>query len=78
LRVDIEPVVNKIFQYFHIYTLRVEELTEFCTFVDTEHKQVLGFVKTTWLSIEPAVDRVIEMYERLKSYFCHRTSVLHF
>jgi hypothetical protein len=26
LPVDIETVVNKIFQYFHIYTVRVKEL----------------------------------------------------
>jgi hypothetical protein len=68
LPVDIETVVNKIFQYFHIYTIRVKELKEFRTFVDTEYKQVLGSVKTRWLSLELAVDRVIEMYEGLKSY----------
>jgi hypothetical protein len=26
LPVDVEAIVNKIFQYFHIYTVRVEEL----------------------------------------------------
>jgi hypothetical protein len=62
LPVEIETVVNKIFQYFHIYTMRVQELKEFCTFVDTEYKQVLD-CKTRWLSLEPAVDRVIDMYE---------------
>jgi hypothetical protein len=67
LPVDIETV-NKIFQYFHIYNIRVEELKEFCTFVDTEYIQKLGSVKTRWLSLEPAVHRVIEMYEGLKSY----------
>jgi hypothetical protein len=82
LPLDIENVVNKIFQYFHICTVRVEELKEFCTFVDTEYRQVLGSpfvdteyrqvlgsVKTRWLSLEPAVDMVIEMSKGLKSYF---------
>jgi hypothetical protein len=40
-----DTFVNKIFQYFHIYTIRVEELKEFCTFVDAEYKLVLGSVK---------------------------------
>jgi hypothetical protein len=74
LPVEIETVVNKIFQYFHIYTIRVEELKKFCTFVDTEYKQVLRFVKIRWLSLEPADDRVIEMYEGLKSYFLSQDS----
>jgi hypothetical protein len=50
LPVDTEAIVNKIFQYFHIYTVRVEELKEFCDFFDTEYKQVLGSVKTRCLS----------------------------
>jgi hypothetical protein len=76
LPVDIENVVNKIFQYFHICTVRVEELKEFCTFVDTEYRQVLGSVKTRWLSQEPDVDMVIEMYKGLKSYFLSLDSCL--
>jgi hypothetical protein len=45
LPVNVETFVNKIFQYFHIYILMSEELKEFCTFVDTEYKEVLGSVK---------------------------------
>jgi hypothetical protein len=44
LPVDVEAIVNKIFQYFHVYTVRVEELKEFCDFI--EYKQILGSVKT--------------------------------
>jgi hypothetical protein len=36
LSVDAEAIVNKIFHYFHIYIVRVEELKGFCDFVDTE------------------------------------------
>jgi hypothetical protein len=36
-----EAIVNKIFQYFHIYTIRVEELKEFCDFVDIEYNRFL-------------------------------------
>jgi hypothetical protein len=69
LPADVEAIVNKIFQYFHIYTVRVEELKEFCNFVDIEYKEVLGSVKPSWLSLQPAIIRVIDMFPRLKSYF---------
>lgn len=69
LPIDADTIINKVFQYFHIYAVRVSELKSFCEFVDVEYRQVLGSVKTRWLSLQPAVNRVIEMYEGLKSYF---------
>lgn len=69
LPVDIESIINKIFQYFHIYTVRVHELKHFCEFVQVEYERVLGCAKTRWLSLLPAVSRVIDMYDGLKSYF---------
>jgi hypothetical protein len=83
LPVDVEAVVNKIFQYFHIYTVRVEELKEFCDFVDIEYKQVLGSVKTRWLSLQPAIIRVTDLFPGLKFYFlsqekCPMTLKIHF
>lgn len=38
LLIDIERVVNKIFQFFHMYTVTVEALNDFCSFVDIEYK----------------------------------------
>jgi hypothetical protein len=47
----------------------VEALKEFCDFTNTQYKNVLGSVKTRWLSLQPAVSRIIEMYTALKLYF---------
>ncbi|KAL4131790.1 hypothetical protein QTP88_009047 [Uroleucon formosanum] len=69
LPIDIDCIVNKIFQYFYIYTVRVEALKEFCDFTNTQYKNVLGSVKTRWLSLQPAVSKIIEMYPALKLYF---------
>lgn len=69
LPIDVECIANKIFQYFHIYTVRVEALKEFCYFTNTQYKNVLGSVKTRWLSLQPAVSRITEMYSALKLYF---------
>jgi hypothetical protein len=69
LPIDVEAIVNKIVQYFHIYMVRVGELKEFCDFANVEYKQVLGSVKPRWLSLQPAITRVISMFPALKSYF---------
>jgi hypothetical protein len=47
----------------------VEELKGFCDFIDVEHKQILGSVETKWLSLQPAITRVISVFPALNSYF---------
>ena len=69
LPIDIEAVVVKIYSYFYIYTVRVEELKEFCEFVEIEYKQLLGYSKTRWLALMPAVERIIKLFPGLRSYF---------
>uniref|UniRef100_A0AAQ6A1P8 HAT C-terminal dimerisation domain-containing protein n=2 Tax=Amphiprion ocellaris TaxID=80972 RepID=A0AAQ6A1P8_AMPOC len=66
---DIENFVVKVFGYFHIYTVRTEELKDFCDFVEVEHATLLGTSRTRWLSLGPAVERVLKLYPPLQSYF---------
>jgi hypothetical protein len=72
LPVDFEAMVNKIFKYFHVYMVQVEELKEICDFIDVKYKQILGHVKSKWLSLQPTITRCIGMFQRLKSYFVSR------
>jgi len=44
LSTDIELIINKIFQYFHIYTVRIEKLKDFCDFVNIEYKNILRLI----------------------------------
>lgn len=37
--------------------------------MDTDYKTILSHSKTCWLSLYPALTRLIEMFEALKSYF---------
>jgi hypothetical protein len=67
--INIEQVLFKIYQYFSIYTVRVESLKGFCAFVEIEYRKMLSFSKTRWLSLHPAINRVLEMFPALKSYF---------
>lgn len=69
LPVDAEQIVCKIYNYFSIHTVRVTQLEEFCAFVDVEYRKLLGYSKTRWLALLPAVERILQMYEGLKSYF---------
>jgi hypothetical protein len=61
LPIDLQLVIKKIYQHFHIYCVRVEELKSFCEFTNTEHKTVFYNSKT--------VQRVIDIFPELKSYF---------
>lgn len=69
LDIDIQSIVLKIYNYFSIYTVRTESLKDFCNFVEIEYKQMLYHCETRWLSIFPAVERMLEMYPALKSFF---------
>lgn len=44
--IDVQTFITKIYSHFYIYTVRVNELKEFCEFVDIEYKKVLGFSAT--------------------------------
>lgn len=66
---DIESIIKKIYSYFYIYTVRVEELKLFCNEVDVEYKRLLGYSETRWLALMPSIERVLQMFLPLKSYF---------
>jgi hypothetical protein len=51
LPIDLQLIINKIYQHFHICCVRDEELKSFCEFTSTEYKTVLGNSKTRWLSL---------------------------
>jgi hypothetical protein len=69
LSFDVDSIVMKIYNYFSIYTVRTEQLKEFCDSVDLHHKQLLKHCKTRWLSLFPAIERIIKLYPALKAYF---------
>lgn len=74
LPVDVDSIVCKIFGFFHIYTVRVENLKEFCDDVDVQYKGLLSHSKTKWLSPFPAIERIISMFDGLKSYFLSQSN----
>lgn len=71
---DVDSIVLKIFNYFSIYTVRTEQLKEFCDFVDITFRQLQNHAKTRWLSLFPAVHRILQMFPALKSYFLSQSA----
>ncbi|XP_026577594.1 uncharacterized protein LOC113450574 [Pseudonaja textilis] len=69
LEVDVENIILKIYQYFHIYTVRAESLQEYCEFVEVEYKRLLSHSKTRWLSLFPGITKLLQMHSALKSFF---------
>ena len=49
MNIDIENNIDKIFQYVFIYTVRAEQLKEYCEFANCEYKRLLSYCKTCWL-----------------------------
>lgn len=70
-------MVTDVYGHFVNSTPKKNSLAEFCEFVDTEYKVLLKHVRTRWLSLNKVIERVLQMYEALKSYFLS-TGILHY
>ena len=55
--------------HFHTSIKRLASLREYAEFCSTEYKMVLKHCETRWLSLRRAIQRTLEMYEPLCSYF---------
>lgn len=67
--IDIESIIMKIFNYFSVFTVRTEALKDFCEQSEVEYSKLLCHSKTRWLSLYPAIERLLQLYEPLKNYF---------
>ncbi|XP_042311324.1 uncharacterized protein LOC121924195 [Sceloporus undulatus] len=69
LSIDVYSIIEKVYNYFSIYAVRVASLKEYCEFVNATYHDLLNHVKTRWLSLFPAIERFLQMFEPLKYYF---------
>ncbi|KAL3976494.1 toll-like receptor 1 [Sarotherodon galilaeus] len=67
LSVDVENIVLKIYSFFSTSAKRRESLKEFCEFCDVEFHDILRHVVTRWLSLNPAITRLLQNWDPLKS-----------
>lgn len=66
---DIDAFVFKLFKHFSVYTVKTAELREFCEFVQVQYQPLLSHSKSRWLSLFPAVERILKLFPALKAYF---------
>lgn len=69
MKFDIENIVIKVFNEFSSSTKRTSNLKEFFEFCDLEWSELLRHVPTRWLSLNPAVERLLKNYAPIKTYF---------
>lgn len=66
---DIECLVVKIFSHFYIHTVRSEALKVICDTDGVEYSKLLGYVKTRFLALGPAIGSILKIFDALKTYF---------
>ncbi|PNF17541.1 hypothetical protein B7P43_G15823 [Cryptotermes secundus] len=69
LDVDVETVVLKICNHFSVSAKRREELKPFSEFLNLEWTEIMRHVPTRWLSLTPAISRLLQNWEAMTSYF---------
>lgn len=69
ISIDVESIVLKIFKYFSIFTVRVERLKEFCEIAEVEYNNILSHSRSRWLSLLPAIERIVKLWVPLKDFF---------
>ena len=73
LSVDVESVALKIAWYFSGESSgvinRYKGLVEFCDFIDIHYMKFPTHGKTRWLTLHPLIERILMLWEAIKSYF---------
>jgi hypothetical protein len=66
--VDTENIVLKTFNFFSVSAKRRKNLESFFDFVELDWSELVCHVPTRWLSLTPAVKRLLQNWPALKSY----------
>jgi hypothetical protein len=66
---DIEALVVNIYEHFRVYAVHVTQLKKVLDFVYVEYKRVFQHGITRFVLLVPAINRMLHIFESLKSYF---------
>ena len=70
----VSDVLVDVYYYFEKSTKRQASLKDFCSFCDQDYRKVLKYGATRWLSKEACIQRVLQQYASLKSYFASQNA----
>ena len=59
---DVETIIMAIYGHFSVSAVRGEELQEFFDFVELEYHELLHHIATRWLSLNPAINRLLQSW----------------
>ncbi|GBN59890.1 hypothetical protein AVEN_180492-1 [Araneus ventricosus] len=68
LPIDIEALLVNIYKYFHIYTVRVTNVKEFCEYAKIQYRKLIQHGNTRFLSMMPALERILQIFVGLKAF----------
>lgn len=69
LFVDIENIIIKIFSEIGSSAMNNEQLKDCFVFAGIEYKELMRHIATRWVSLLPAIDRLIFCWPVVKMYF---------
>ena len=62
-------MILKIYAHFSVSATRREDLKEFVLYAELEWQELVKHCPTRWLSIGPAIQKILKFYLALISYF---------
>ena len=68
-RFDVQDMMIDIFYWFDISCKRRNILAEYFEFCDSTFKEIIRHVSTRWLTLHVVIERTLEVYAGLRSYF---------
>lgn len=75
LPVDVDDFFVDLFYFFNKSSKCKEEFREFQEFTGTKELKIVKHCKTRWLSLERAVQRVLQQWSALQAYFDRQAEI---
>ena len=75
LPLKVEDLLVDIYYHFHHSVKRVASLREYADFCSIQYKSILKHTETRWLSLSRSIQRTLEMWDPLCSYFTSHREV---
>lgn len=67
--IDIENLVIKIYSHFSTSSKRIDSLKQFYQYTDNQYEKIIKHTPTRWLTLNQALERLIQNLDEIKSYF---------